>query len=210
MVTLADLGFSKGVIYESIVCTYNSEGVLNAAPMGVVMQEPLQVVLTIYNSACTLKNLQHSMVATLNFTDSLDVFFQTALKEAVLPLEWFEKSDKVNAPQLKQAHATIAVNIQNFLPLDTYRTRVICNVLQVHAVKSYPQSYCRAKPAVLEAIIHATRIKELSHIEEEQGHVDRLVNLIQNCHDVVNRSAPKSPYAEMMLALQKKVDSWRT
>ena len=35
MAKLTDLGFSKGMIFETIVSTYNPDGTPNAAPMGV-------------------------------------------------------------------------------------------------------------------------------------------------------------------------------
>jgi hypothetical protein len=62
---------------------------------------------------------------------------------------------------------------------------------------------------VLEAIIHATRIKALVNVEAEQVRVVKLYGLIQNCVEVVNSSAPNSRYAELMVDLQEKVDVWR-
>jgi len=208
MVALADLGFKKDAIYEVIVCTYNQNGFSNAAPIGVVMQNLQQLTFVVYNSAATLKNLQVCTSATLNFTDDVDVFFHTALKDAALPVEWFEKSDKVNAPQLKPANAIIAVTIQDFIPLDAKRTKVTCEVNSISALKIYPKAYCRAVSAVLESIIHATRIKALCNDENEQAHVAKLVNLIKICNEIVNRSAPNSHYTELMLDLQKKIDTW--
>ncbi|MDR2203727.1 MAG: DUF447 family protein [Nitrososphaerota archaeon] len=208
MVALVDLGFSKDAVYEIIVCTYNQDGTSNAAPMGVVMQDFQHVLLTIYNSATTLKNLQIHRLATLNLTGDIDIFFQTALKDISLPMDWFKKSDKIGAPQLKQADATIDVTVQDFVPLDNQRTIVISKVQQITALTCYPQSYCRAKFAVLEAIIHATRVKAFINIEKEQAYVAKLVDLIQNCAEVVNRSAPHSHYAKLMIDLQKKIDTW--
>jgi len=208
MVTLVDLGFNKNMIYETIVCTYNQDGTPNAAPMGAVMQSLEQIDLTIYNSASTLKNLQTCKSATLNITDNVDFFFQTALKDTALPVDWFEKSYIVNAPQLRLANAIVAIDIQDFTFINNQKTKVTSKVQQVMALKVYPQSYCRAKSAVLEAIIHATRIKVLSNNKKEQAYMVKLVSLIQNCVEVVNRSAPNSHYTELMSDLQKKIDMW--
>lgn len=209
MADLADLGLSQNIIYETIVCTFNPDGAPNAAPMGTTMQNKQQLDLTVYNSASTLKNLKTTKTATLNLTDNIDIFYQTAFKEEQLPAEWFEKSSIVNAPRLKSANATIAVAITDFVILDSLRTRVVCKVKRVDASKIYPQAYCRAMPAVLEAIIHASRVKVLLGVKEEQTHVSKLINLIQDCSDVVNRSAPNSHYAELMADLQQKIDLWR-
>ena len=40
MAKLTDLGFSKGIIFETIVSTYNLDGSPNAAPMGVNHARP--------------------------------------------------------------------------------------------------------------------------------------------------------------------------
>jgi uncharacterized protein len=210
MMTLADLGFRQNNIYETIVCTFNPNGTPNAAPMGATLQNPQQINLTVYNSASTLKNLQNTSSATINLTGDIDVFYQTALKDEPLPTSWFEKSEAVNAPKLKTADASISLQINNFVSVDSLRTKVTGEVKQIDASKALPQAYCRAAPAVIEAIIHATRIKVLSGVKEEQAHVDKLVCLIQNCNDVVNRSAPNSHYAELMRDLQQKTDSWRS
>ncbi|XHH09172.1 MAG: DUF447 domain-containing protein [Candidatus Bathyarchaeia archaeon] len=209
MVSLADLGFRQNTICETILCTFNPDGTPNAAPMGAKLQNSQQVILTIYNSAETLKNLQTTKAATLNLTGDIDVYYRSALKVDKLPEDCFEKSCTVNAPKLKNADATIALEFDDFMPFDVLRTKVTGNVKLIEAEKMYPHVYCRALPAVLEAIIHATRIKALVGAENEQAHVAKLYSLIQNCSDVVNRSAPDSHYAELMADLQVKLDLWR-
>ncbi|MDR0460940.1 MAG: DUF447 family protein [Nitrososphaerota archaeon] len=208
MVVLADLGFSEGMIYEVIVCTYNKDGSSNAAPMGVVMRGSEYIVLTIYNSSSTLRNMQVCRSATLNFTDNLDFFFQAAFKDAVLPMDWFEKSCIVNAPQLKLADATIALSLEDCAVFDVQKTRVTGKIQHIAALNVYPKGYCRAKAAVLEAIVHATRVKALIGNEKEQNYLVKLLVLIQNCYEIVNRCAPNSYYAELMSDLQKKIDMW--
>ncbi len=209
MVTLADLGFRQNTIYETIVCTFNPDKTQNAAPMGATLQNMQQITLTVYNSASTLKNLKTTKSATLNLTRNIDIFYKTALKDEALHADLFEKSSAVNAPRLKMADASIALEICDFTAVDSLRTKVVGAVKEIDASRAYPQAYCRAHPAVVEAIIHATRIKVLAGIKEEQAHVAKLYTLIQNCNDIVNRSAPNSHYAELMADLQKKIDSWR-
>jgi hypothetical protein len=209
MATLADLGFCQNTICETIFCTFNADGSPNAAPMGATIKDSQQVTLILYNSATTLQNIKTTKAATLNLTSNIDVYYKSALKDEPLPADWFENSSTVNAPKLKQADATVVLEIEGFEIIDGLRTRVNCRVKQVDAVKVYPQSYCRAMPAVVEAVIHATRIKVLVGIKKEEQHVAKLLNLIQNCNDVVNRSAPNSHYAELMADLQRKLDLWR-
>ncbi len=71
---------------------------------------------------------------------------------------------------------------------------------------------CTAAPwhATLEAIIHATRVKAFLNDEGEQKQVSKLLKLIDNCNDVVNRVAPNSSYSIVMADLMKRIDSWRS
>lgn len=209
MVTLADLGFCQNIICETILCTFNADGSPNAAPMGATLKNNRQVSLTLYNSSKTLQNLQTTRSATLNLTSNIEVYYKSALKEDGLPADWFESFGSFNAPKLKDAAATAILAIEGFEHADDLRTRVTGTVQQIEASKTYPQAYCRAMPAVLEAVIHATRIKALCGVKEEQAYVAKLAGLIQNCGDVVNRSAPDSHYAELMADLQQKIEKWR-
>lgn len=211
MVKLADLGFCSDVIFETIVSTFNQDRSPNAAPMGIIMLNEQQVALNIFNSSITLKNLKATKSAVINLTSDMDVFYKTALKEAnvELPKEWFDKAQTVNAPQLSSADATIEITLDNTTPVDSQKTRANCSVKQINASKTYPQTYCRAMPAVMEAIIHATRVKALINNQQEQEYTAKLLGLIENCNDVVNRSAPNSHYSEIMTDLQKRIASWR-
>ncbi len=208
-VTLAELGFSKNLICETILCTYNPDGTPNAAPMGATMQNEQQITINIYNSAATLKNLKTRPYATLNLTGDADVFYRTALKDDALPPEWFEKAGFVNAPELKNADATIEAEVTQLTPIGKLKTQATLTIKHIKAKKTYPQTYNRALPAVLEAIIHATRIKTLIGAPEEREHVAKLYGLIQSCSEVVAHSAPNSRYSELMADLQRKTDSWR-
>jgi hypothetical protein len=63
--------------------------------------------------------------------------------------------------------------------------------------------------ATLEAIIHATRVKAFLNDEGKQKKVSKLLELIGNCNDVVNRVAPNSAYSIVMADLMERIDSWR-
>jgi hypothetical protein len=214
MVKLTDLGFSKGIISETIVSTYNMDGNPNAAPMGAIMEDEQHIFINLFNSSLTRRNLQANRCAVLNLTSNVEVFYKTAFKEAnpngKLPEEWFEQAETVNAPKLRMADAAIDVSVINMAPIGTEKTKALCNVKQISTAKSYPQAYCRAMSATVEAIIHATRVKALINYEKEQKRVIKLLELIENCNDVVNRVASHSQYSAIMTDLTKRIDSWRT
>ena len=210
---LTGLGFLKGVIAECIVSTYNIDGKPNAAPMGVIMEDEQHLIVNLFNSSTTCSNIKANRCAIVNLTSNIEVFYKTAFKEAnpdgKLPQEWFEKAKAVNAPKLRFADATIDVSVTDITPIDTEKTRVVCNVELVQATRKFPQVHCRAMDATLEAIIHATRVKAFLNDEGKQKKVSKLLELIDNCNDVVNRVAPNSSYSIVMADLMERIDSWR-
>jgi hypothetical protein len=213
MAKLTDLGFSKGIIVETIISTYNPDGTANAAPMGTLMENEQSVAINLFNSSSTSRNLNANKCAVINITSSIEVFYKTAFKEAnpngKLPQEWFEKAETVNAPKLRLADATIDVSVIGMASVGKEKTKVICQIKQVNAAQKYPQVYCRAMSATVEAIIHATRVKAFINDEKEQKNVSELLETIADCNDVVNRVASNSLYSATMADLMKRIDLWR-
>ena len=215
MTELTDLGFSESVIVETVVSTYNVDGQPNAAPMGATMTSPQSLVLKIYTSSLTYKNLQSKRCAVVNLTSNAEVFYRTAFKEGNLngrlPLDWFEKADIVDAPRFRAADAYVEVAVGDIEPFDAERAEIFCNVKRIEASATLPKAYCRALPATIEAIIHATRVKIFIADTDRQKREQalKLIETIRQCNDVVNRVAPHSCYSEIMKDLNKRVESWR-
>ena len=212
---LADLGFSKGIITETIVSTYNVDDQPNAAPMGVTMENAQHVAIRPYTSTLTYMNLQLKKCAVINVTANPELYYRTAFKETnpkgKMPQEWFEKAETVDAPKLRMADAHIEVSVTDISAFDAERATALCQVKLVKAPKMLPKVYCRASSATIEAVIHATRVKVLvNNDKNEQKNVSKLLEMIKNCNDIVNRVAPNSRYSEIMTDLTKRIDSWRT
>jgi hypothetical protein len=215
MTELADLGFSKGVIVETVVSTYSRDGQPNAAPMGTTMEQAQRVVFRIYKSSSTFSNLQAKRCAVVNITSNAEVFYQTAFKEVNpegrIPAGWFEKAATVAAPRLRAANAHIEATVVDVVHLDGEKAGVTCEAKLVHATTVLPQAYCRASLAAIEAIINATRVKHfLMHGDrEKQKQAVDLMEQIRDCQDIVNRVAPNSRYSEIMADLTRRIDSWK-
>jgi hypothetical protein len=215
MTEIAELGFSEGVIVETIVTTYNVGGQANAAPMGATMASPKRLAFKIYTSSSTYKNLQAKRCGVVNVTSDPELFYRTTFKEGnpdgVVPEEWFEKAESVDAPRLRAADAYIEVAVADTEVLDAERVEVLCDVKLVQAAKVFPRAYCRALFATVEAIVHATRVEAfIAHEErDKREQALKLLETIKGCHDVVNRVAPDSRYSEIMADLNRRIDSWR-
>ena len=215
MTNLHDLGFRDGIIGETIVSTCDSDGIPNAAPMGIVIKNPNQLLIRPYVSSLTYKNIQKTKTAVVNLTFDPRLFYVTAFKETnpdgKLPPDMFEKSQTVMAPRLKSANVFVEVSVHETGSLGVDRAEFVCNVQLVESLDVLPQVYCRAQFATIEAIVHATRIELfLTGNEQQQKHALKLLELVNLCHDVVNRTAPNSVYSKIMDDLNQRIDMWRT
>jgi hypothetical protein len=215
MTELTDLGFSRDIIAETIISTYNAQRQANAAPMGVTIKNAKQIVLRIYTSSLTYKNLQVKRCAVVNVVTDPDLFYQTAFKcdetKGGLPLEWFEKTKLVDAPRLLKAEAYVEVVVDAVRPLKDGRAEITCKVKLIRASKILPKVYCRASFATIEAIIHATRVEVFMKHGDRQKKKQalKLIELIGECNNIVNRVAPNSRYSEIMEDLTQHINSWR-
>lgn len=215
MTNLQDLGFRDGMIGETIVSTCDSDGKPNAAPMGIVVKNPDQLLIRPYVSSLTYKNIKKTKTAVVNLTFDTQLFYVTAFKEASpdgkLSPELFEKSQTVFAPRLKTANAFVEVSVHKTFSFGADRAEFVCNVQLVESLDVLPQVYCRAQFATIEAIVHATRIELfLTGNEQQQKHSLKLLELVNVCKDIVKRTAPNSVYSEIMDDLIQRIDSWRT
>ena len=212
MAKLAEIGFLKDVVGETIISTYNGDGTPNAAPMGVIMVDERHVAVNLYNTSATLTNVKARRCAVLNLTDDINVYYRTAFKEAnpnsALPREWFTKTQTVNAPKLVSAQATIDVSVADLEEVSKEKTKATFIVDQVQATPRFERVYCRAFGATVEAIIYATRVKILVNDETEQKRVSQLLERIQLCCNIVDHVAPNSAYSVIMADLTKRIAVW--
>src|SRR4030042_4180457 len=137
MAKLTDLGFSKDIVVETILSTYNPDGQPNAAPIGILMKNEQCVTIKLYKTSSTYQNLVSRRCGVINITSDPEVFFLSAFKEAnpnaKIPYEWFEKADILDAPKLHSADATVEISIQKLTPINADKTEEVCDVKLVKA-----------------------------------------------------------------------------
>jgi hypothetical protein len=182
--------------------------------MGVVIESDERLLIRPYISSLTYRNLKAKRCAVVNVTSNPEMFYLTAFKESnpdgKLSPKLFEKAENVDAPRLRAADATVEVSVAETRSFGVERDEFLCNIKLVTASKALPKVYCRAQFATVEAIIHATRIKPfLKGDKQEQEGAFRLVELVEICSDVVERTAPNSRYSEIMANLTQRIYLWR-
>ena len=214
MSTLEELGFAKGIISETIVSTYSKNGCPNMAPMGVIKLNSNKILIKIYRSSETYKNLKFKGCAVVNLSTDPRLFYKSAIKETnsgnKISKDLFEKGDIVDAPRLKKADATIEVSVCSINNVDSERPEVILEVKNIRASDCFPKAYSRAFSATIEAIILATRIKfYLIGNKFQQKQANDMIEKVMWFEEIIKRTAPKSENANIISDLIKKIEVWK-
>ena len=215
MISLEDLGFVKGVIFETIVSTYTKQGSPNIAPMGVIKVDPKKIMIKIYKSSNTYKNIKSKKCAVINLSSDPVLFYKTAIKESDIGVkivdDLFEKGDLVNAPRLKKAEANIEVSVLNINDLDLEKAEIILEVKKIKTAVCLPKVYCRAFSATIESIILATRIKPyLVGNQLQQKQAEKMIEKVKCFEEIIKRTAPKSEFTDIMSDLIRRIEIWKT
>ena len=214
MIKLEDLGLVKGVICETIMSTYSNHRVPNFAPMGVIKIDSKKIMIKIYKTSNTYKNLLANSCAVINLCSDSSLFYVSAIKETKIEhkisSDLFEKGDIVNAPKLKIADATLEVLVIEVKEENLEKVKIIFEVKAIKGKKCFPKVHSRAFSATIESIILATRIKfclDGDHFQKKQA--NKMIEKVMWFKEIVQRTAPKSKHADVMSDLMRRIESWK-
>ena len=114
----------------------------------------------------------------------------------------------MNAPRLKDCDAWLEAKVKRASKKTKERASFLCEVVNiVEARRLKPKAYSRARFAVIESIIHTTRIEPFL----SQGRVKeakRLLSLIHHYDEVVSKVAPDSAYSRLMDDIVKRAEGY--
>jgi len=155
------------------------------------------VAIRPYTDTATYRNLLRTGCATINFSSDPLLYYFSALKflKAECLKGMFKRSEAVDSPELRKADAVLSVDVERIRGEGKKRALFECSVLSIRGpkVKSV-EPYSRAPHALMECIIHATRIKP--YAESDLNEAKRLLSLIEHHRSVISRVARYSTYAQ--------------
>ncbi len=140
------------MIVESILTTSDARGTVNFAPMGVEWGNE-EIVIKPFLETTTFKNLDATRVAVVNLTDDVMLFAQGAIATVQFPAS---PAAVVPGVVLEAACSWREVEVRT-LDATPPRARIVTRVVH-HGVRRDFLGFNRARHAVLEAAILATRI----------------------------------------------------
>jgi hypothetical protein len=160
------------VIIESIVTTIGADGSINCAPMGVEWGEDV-IVLKPFLETATYRNVTATRSAVVNLTDDVRVFARAAISNPDYPTV---QATVVRGVVLADCCAWRELEVRS---IDATPPRSRIETVVVHrGVRREFIGFNRARHAVLEAAIYATRLHllERAFVESEMARLQVIVD----------------------------------
>ena len=173
-------------LIETVVTTVGSDGVVNCAAMGVRWGDQ-ELVFWPFEATRTLKNLQFRGEAVVHLTDDVLLFVESALGHPRPPMR---DARVIAGSVIEQASHWREVVVTEIAPSDDElpRSRVRARVVAEGTGTGRPSGLCRARHAVVEASIVASRLKWLGG-ERVWAELDRLQELVDKTAGPRERAA---------------------
>jgi hypothetical protein len=170
------------VIVESLVTTLDAQGRPNFAPMGVEWGEE-RIVLKPYRETTTFRNLLAIPEAVVNLVDDVRYYVEGALASPTFP---WRSAVVVRGAVLEAACSWREVRVVD-AEAGEARARFTCGVVHRELRREF-LGYNRARAAVLEATILATRTRFLP-IDEILAEYERLQVIVDKTAGPAEREA---------------------
>lgn len=160
------------MILETIVTTVSGDGIVNCAPMGVEWSDEA-VVLKPFLETATYRNVAATRAAVVNVTDDVRVFARAAVSNpeyATFP------ATTVRGVVLADCCSWRELEVRS-IDSNPPRSRIETAVVHRGSRREFI-GFNRARHAVLEAAIHATRLHILSRefVESEMARLQVIVD----------------------------------
>lgn len=164
------------MILEAIVTTINEDGSTNISPMGPTVTEDLsQFVLRPFDTSTTFANLKRTKSGVMHVTDDVLMFARSAIGDK--PTEVRTKdADKVEGKILLDACRYYEFRVE-FIDETGARMSLNCQTVGSGRLRDF-WGFNRAKHAVIEAAILATRLDFLPGREVEES-LSRLQTIVE-------------------------------
>jgi hypothetical protein len=160
------------VIVETIVTTVAADGTVNCAPMGVEWGDET-IILKPFIETATYRNVMATRAAVVNLTDDVRVFARAAISN---PQYQTGPATVVRGGVLADCCSWREIEVQA-IDSTPPRSRIETRVVH-HGVRREFLGFNRARHAVLEAAIYATRLQLLprTFIDSEMARLQVIVD----------------------------------
>jgi uncharacterized protein len=165
----------EGTLLEGVVTTINADGSPHVAPMGPIIDSAYsRIHLRPYQTSTTYQNLKRTRQGVLHVTDDVEMFARAAVGQLQETPRLFT-AKAVNGVILADACRWHAFQVESIDDRNE-RTSIVATIVEYGRIRDF-FGFNRAKHAVIEAAILATRIEFLDapHIRSEYKRLAGLV-----------------------------------
>jgi len=194
--------FQPNIIYEGIITFEKEDGSPHMASMGFSFNDEFEMVIRPFKDTQSYKYIKMKKKAVMNVVNDVELFFKATYGE--FSLEEFQPSYKLKVPRLKSSNLYIEVQLKD-IKEDGVRANFILEPVYVYAKKVYERPFTRVEFAVIETLIHSTRVKVFLNMKL-YDELERMISLIDHYEKLVRRIAPNTKYQEIMDKISKIVE----
>jgi len=187
--------FKPNVIYEGILSCYDLNKKPHIASMGFSFDKDYNLLIRPFKDTLTYKYVSNNKVAVINVVRSPELFFIATYSEKI-DESLLDLSSKFKLPKLKEANLYLEVSLQNVLE-NEIRPTFIMKIENIFARKVYEKPYTRAEFALIESLIHSTRIRVFKE-QKLYDEVEKLLSFIEYYDKLIRRIAPNTEYEELI------------
>jgi len=179
------IGMEKGLLYETIVSTKNEAGAPNAAPIGVICKDRMEIVLYLNHPSHTRENIKLNQSFTVNITHDPLIFVNSTIDE--LNTSYFERYN--DNYYIKGCEVFFTATVKDIKEVEkednigkTTLNIVKANVNDIIIKEKRFNPLNRAIFSVIESLVYVSRI-ELVDAQNKNTYLDRIKELSR----IVNR-----------------------
>lgn len=162
---LEDIGMEKGLLYETVVTTVDGNKKPNAAPIGIICKDKMEVVCYLHHGSTTVKNIKETKSFVVNVLKDPMIFVESTLGN--LPVEKYEpKGDKFYVGSTDAFFMADVTSIKDVEREDQFGVSVTsvvrANVTNITKFKECVEPLNRAIYGIVEGLVYLTRMDMVS------------------------------------------------
>ena len=167
-IDLSKIGMEKGRQYETIISTVDSEGNLNAAPIGVICRGPNSIMCRIFKGSTTLENIISQKEFVVNISDDPELFTWSLLDNLQTDDFNENKSIKNIGCYFKCEVTDLKEAVKQSDPIKKKGEAIVIKADVVELVINKPvKAYNRAFSYVLESLVNFSRLDIVDAAQRE-------------------------------------------
>ena len=183
---LEDIGMKKGLLYETVVTTVDGNKKPNAAPIGIICKDKMEVVCYLHHGSTTVKNIKETKSFVVNVLKDPMIFVESTLGN--LPVEKYEShDDKVYVGSTDAFFVADVTSVKDVERKDQFGVSVTsvvrADVRDITKFKNCVEPLNRAIYGIVEGLVYLTRMNMVSGDMEKlyrhrMGEIARIVSKV--------------------------------